>query len=70
MFKLTAQSEQPQSALPVFENSTDTCFVYTTRVLGQPAELSKEACLYASADWLNSSVGGGGGARGQQQEMY
>ena len=37
----------------VFENSTGTCLsVYITMVLGQPARLSKEACLYADADWL------------------
>ena len=40
----------------VFGNSTATCFVYTTMVLGQSAGLSKEACSFASADWLSSSV--------------
>ena len=40
----------------VFENNTVTCFVYITVVLGQSASLSKEACLYADADWLGSSV--------------
>ena len=40
----------------VFESSTATCFVYTTVVLGQPAGLSKEACLYAGAEWLTVFV--------------
>ena len=31
-------------------------FVYTTMLLGQPAGLSKEVCLYAGADWLSSSI--------------
>ena len=34
--------------------------VYTTEVVGQLSGLSKEACLYAGADWLSSSVGQGG----------
>ena len=33
-----------------------TCFVYTTVVLGQPANLSKQACLYMDATWLSSTV--------------
>ena len=40
----------------VFENNTATCFVYATVVIGQPAGLSKEACLYADSDWLSLSV--------------
>ena len=42
-----------------FKNSTDTCFefVYITMVLGQPAGLSKEVCLYVGADWLKPEVG-------------
>ena len=40
----------------VFENNTATCFLYTTIVPGQPTSLSKEACLYAGADWLSLCV--------------
>ena len=40
----------------VFENNTATNFVYTAMVLGQPNGLSKEARLYAGADWLSSPV--------------
>ena len=36
----------------VFENRTDTRFACIRVVLGQPASLSKEVCLYTSADWL------------------
>ena len=36
----------------VFENRTDTRFACIRVVLGQPASLSKEVCLYAGADWL------------------
>ena len=36
----------------VFENNTATYFFYITMVLGQPAGLSKEVCLYADSDWL------------------
>ena len=39
-----------------FENHMAMCFVYTTMVLRQPADLFKEACAYVGADWLNSSV--------------
>ena len=38
----------------------DTSFVYITIVLGQPAGLSKEARLYASAVWPKSHVLGRG----------
>ena len=30
----------------VWENRTGTCFAYVSTVLGQPAGLSQEACLY------------------------
>ena len=46
----------PKPFTVVFENSTATCFVYTTVTFGQPADLSKEACLYVRTDLLNSSV--------------
>ena len=68
-FELRVRSAQTQSALPLFSGgggerererrgggNTDTCFVYTTIVLGQPGGLSKEVFLYAGADWLSSSV--------------
>ena len=48
---------QPQSTspfLPFFlfvDNSTATCFAYTTVVLGQPADLSKEAS-FVRVRWL------------------
>lgn len=32
------------------------CFAYSTTVYGQFAGLIKEACLYADADWVSSSV--------------
>ena len=32
-------------------------------LLGQPASLSKEVCLYAGADWLKLTPVGGGGER-------
>ena len=46
----------PQRSTVVLETSTATCFGYTTVVPGKPARLSKEACLYASTDWLSSYV--------------
>ena len=45
------------------------CFVYITMVLGQPAGLPEEAYLYASADWLSSSVSQRI-VSGQQISMY
>ena len=44
----------PKRFTVVFENTPATYFVYTTMVPGQPAGLSKEEYLYASADWLSS----------------
>ena len=41
----------PRRLIVVLENSTGTCFVCITKVLGQGAGLSK-VCLYADADWL------------------
>ena len=40
----------------VFDNNKTTSFVYTAMLLGQLVGLSKEACLYAGADWLSLSV--------------
>ena len=51
-FELTIRSARPQSALPLFSKTTATCFM----ALGQPADMSKEACFYADADWLSSSI--------------
>ena len=36
----------------MYSKTTGTYFLSITMVLGQPAGLSKEVCLYAGADWL------------------
>ena len=53
----------------VFENNTDTYFVYTTMVFEQPAGLYNEASIFAGADWLGLSVSQEV-ARGQFQTHY
>ena len=57
MFELTSHTAQAKvhrsfSFRFSSENSTGTCFVYITMLLAQTARVSKEACLYADADWL------------------
>ena len=53
MFKLKFRSVQPLKRFTVvLESSAATCFVYIAMVLRQPADLSKEVCLYVGADWL------------------
>ena len=70
MFELTFRLAQPQSALAlVFENSSVTCFVDTTMVLGQLACLRKEKCLYADADWLKPICQSQGGDRPVQHDL-
>ena len=53
----------PKRRAVVFENSEKKknhshvlCLRYNGSLLGQLASLSKEACSYADADWLSSSV--------------
>ena len=66
--KLTVLSAQPQSALPLLSKTIRPRALFTQqRHSGQPAGLSKEACLYTAADWLNSSVSRSV-ARGQKGE--
>ena len=47
----TLQTAQNQITVFV-SNSTGICFVCVTMVPGQPESLSKEVCLYKTADWL------------------
>ena len=49
-FGLMDRSARPQRALPLFPTTTRPSPLFTLRLL------SKETCLYASADWLSSSV--------------
>ena len=47
---MVRSAQLPKRFTIVFNKNTATSFVYTIVVLGQPAGLSKEACLYADAD--------------------
>ena len=49
-FELAVPFAQPQSALPLFSETTRLRALFTVCLL------SKEEYLYANADWLNSSV--------------
>lgn len=51
----------PGCLIIVFENATGTCFACITLVLGQPAGLSKEVCLYSCADWIKLACQSEGG---------
>ena len=58
VFKLNFRSAQSQSASPLFFESRTSHLLCSeiTIVLGQPVSLLTEACWYAGANWLSSTV--------------